>query len=578
MRKKHHHMILYLLILFLFSSYAFADTLVELKEFYMEEIRFAGFSTTQEQTVEIELMAIMPKHYSSRSSLSFAWILNSNTREVIWDMNDAGIDDRDGIRVMLKDELNLEPGTYEVYYSTYPRYYQSDDWFRSSSQGFFSYLFGNERHYFFEDEFEQMYIRVVGNGTALSESEIREKQESLKSESFLTFTNLRDEMYNEQILRVDKPVNLRVYALGEARRDGEFDFGWIVNLKTRERVWQLTYRHSEYGGGAQKNRMYNDLVTLEPGLYRIMFVTDDSHSYRRWNMAPPYDPEFWGITIWLESPAEEQNLAKLDGTDQLGVSPLVEFSKVRDREYLSQGFVLKEPMDIQIFALGEGQDGDMYDYAWIIDLASRKTVWKMDYYETDCAGGDEKNRMFDGIVSLEAGKYMVHYVTDGSHAYHSWNTGAPFDEKKWGITISVPEDKLASGLVVEYDEASDEKLLVKMTKMGDTDRRRAKFSVEKDQYVNIYALGEGDEGHMYDYAWIENANTGKVVWEMTYRKTRRAGGAHKNRLFNEDVLLPAGEYYVIYETDGSHSFDDWNDSPPYDPGSWGITITLANGD
>jgi len=80
---------------------------------------------------------------------------------------------------------------------------------------------------------------------------------------------------------------------------------------------------------------------------------------------------------------------------------------------------------------------------------------------------------------------------------------------------------------------------------------------------------------MYDYAWIENANTGKVIWEMTYRKTSRAGGAQKNRIFNDQILLPKGEYYVIYETDDSHSFDDWNASPPEDPGNWGITITLA---
>ena len=77
---------------------------------------------------------------------------------------------------------------------------------------------------------------------------------------------------------------------------------------------------------------------------------------------------------------------------------------------------------------------------------------------------------------------------------------------------------------------------------------------------------------MHDYGWIENAETGRVVWEMSYRRTDHAGGARKNRLSDEVISLKKGEYIVFYETDDSHSFGDWNASPPYDPQSWGITI------
>ncbi len=80
---------------------------------------------------------------------------------------------------------------------------------------------------------------------------------------------------------------------------------------------------------------------------------------------------------------------------------------------------------------------------------------------------------------------------------------------------------------------------------------------------------------MYDYGWIEDASTGKVVWEMTYRMTEHAGGARKNRVYDGMIVLPAGKYTVFYETDGSHAFNDWNDDPPDDPTSWGITVSLA---
>jgi hypothetical protein len=32
---------------------------------------------------------------------------------------------------------------------------------------------------------------------------------------------------------------------------------------------------------------------------------------------------------------------------------------------------------------------------------------------------------------------------------------------------------------------------------------------------------------------------------------------------------------VKYETDGSHSFGDWNAAPPDDPEMWGITVYRA---
>jgi hypothetical protein len=68
---------------------------------------------------------------------------------------------------------------------------------------------------------------------------------------------------------------------------------------------------------------------------------------------------------------------------------------------------------------------------------------------------------------------------------------------------------------------------------------------------------------------------GRVVWEMTYRMTDHAGGANKNRVFNDTIALEAGEYTVHYESDGSHSFGHWNASPPDDAVNWGVTVTLA---
>jgi hypothetical protein len=59
---------------------------------------------------------------------------------------------------------------------------------------------------------------------------------------------------------------------------------------------------------------------------------------------------------------------------------------------------------------------------------------------------------------------------------------------------------------------------------------------------------------------------------MTYSMTFHAGGGRKNRIVNTTILLDKGEYILRYQSDDSHSFNDWNTEPPDDPSMWGITI------
>ena len=90
---------------------------------------------------------------------------------------------------------------------------------------------------------------------------------------------------------------------------------------------------------------------------------------------------------------------------------------------------------MRIYALGEVDGNEMADYGWIEDKASRR-VWEMKYRVTEPAGGAAKNRRFDGTITLPAGDYMLHYRTDGSHAFGDWNAAPPDDPIAWGITVS----------------------------------------------------------------------------------------------------------------------------------------------
>ena len=547
--------------------------LTELKDFIPEELKYAGFKIDMQQEIKIDLAGMERDLIGRDVSMSHAWILKSDTREVVWELQKADETDNSGDLSNFEAKVELEPGTYEVYFSTFlydpdPPSWGSNYHWRHDRRGFFSRLFSDifdnndyDRERLDWDLFDEFYIKITGNGQALSGEEIETLNQREKESDLVKLNEVKNDFFQNYHLKVGKSVKLNVYALGEATRDGEYDFGRIVNFDTREKVWQLDYRNSDHAGGAYKNRMVKESIELQPGEYSILYVTDDSHSFRRWNMHPPYDPLNLGLNISFENPGDKQS---------------VKLTEMQDNDYVSKGFTLKKPLDLHIYAIGEGESGEMFDFARIVNANTRKEVWRMDYHETESAGGDKKNRMVDEVVHFEPGNYIVYYLTDDSHSYKDWNSSPPYDQKHWGITIYAKDANYKEGDVVEYKVEKDENILIRMTRIGDREKKHETFKMSEDGQVHIYSIGEETHGDMYDYAWIENSETRKVVWEMTYRKTEKAGGARKNRVFDDSVYLEKGEYDVYYRTDGSHSFEEWNDSPPYDPESWGITVYSAN--
>jgi len=250
----------------------------------------------------------------------------------------------------------------------------------------------------------------------------------------------------------------------------------------------------------------------------------------------------------------------------------VSLTQIEDDEIASTGFSLSQPYDVRVYAVGEGMSNQMYDYGWILNAETRQPVWKMEYRDTHRAGGASKNRMVNDVITLDPGKYLVYYMTDGSHSWDDWNSAAPSHENAWGITLLAAEGEADESVIGRYDISNDESIIAQLVAIRDDDSRRQAFTLEDETTVRIYALGEGDRSEMYDYAWIEDADTRRDIWEMTYRKTDHAGGAQKNRLFDGTIVLPAGEYYLRYESDGSHSLEDWNSTPPRDPFSYGVTL------
>ena len=571
------------IILCIFNSAGISqnNVLVNMDKIYPEEIQLAGFQLEQEQTISIEAAGIRQEDGKRQRILGNCWILDSQTRQVVWSLKSQELS-RDSSPIQKQqEEITLPAGIYEAYYASYPYYHYRnfDDWDDDEGHdgffgNFFELIFDKNREHSRSNYHRSLYrefkLVITGDGQSLSSTDIFEQQEKRKQAAFLFLSGDSDEQYLTQGIELTQPTSFKLYSLGEARREGDFDFGWIMNLKDRQRVWQMNYKTSQPAGGAEKNRLLQQEITLQPGKYLVVYVTDDSHSPQSWNSAPPYDPFFWGLMLTTSG---EATVKKFDYASMVEERKIISLTPMRDDEFNSEGFTLKKDLDLQIYAIGEGRDDEMYDYGWIQNARTRQIVWEMTFDQTFPAGGAEKNRLYEGAISLPAGNYLAYFVTDDSHAYHDWNTSPPYDQSHWGLTISLPEGSNKSD-VIPFQEEEDAAVLSQLTRVRDHQSLKSNFTLKNDSEVRIYALGEGTRGEMYDYGWIEDVKSGKVVWEMSYRRTAHAGGARKNRVFDDIINLPKGEYRLYYQTDDSHSYNDWNDAPPRDPVKWGITVYL----
>jgi hypothetical protein len=563
---------LFCLSLFLPSfSFSRQDLLSDIRNVGSYEVKSDGFVLDAAGDITINAVAASDRFRGVGTSV---WVLNKDTREVVWRLKKSPRRTRSRGLADYEEVVQLSKGSYEVYYAAYPEPTEGIESFGELVDFLAGKIFDRGRY---SREYRDLELTIHGRGQHVGREGVDRWQLDLKKDAVASLSGLWDHEYQHQGFALDKPADVVVYAIGEGRDDVLYDYGWIVNAKTGARVWEMKETGTSHAGGASKNRFVRETISLPAGQYAAFFVTDDSHSYKDWNAPPPSDPAFWGITVWLKDGAMKKFAKTYEYKPAEPKNVIVDLTRIRDDESRSKSFTLKKAMDVRIHAVGEGRGDEMVDYGWIVDASSRRKVWTMRYRETSYAGGDRKNRSIDEVIHLDKGNYVAHYVSDGSHSFQAWNSAPPYEPERWGMTIAATDEQFDPKDVGAFEERENPSLLANIVRVGNDERRRKEFSLSRESDIHIYAVGEGRSGEMFDYGWIENASTGKTVWEMKYRKTEHAGGAEKNRFFEGTISLPAGRYIVFYETDGTHAYDDWNDTPPDDPDGWGITISLDMG-
>ena len=543
------------------------EQLIHWANFDRNELRSEAFELSSDQTIQIEAVGPLLRGWNY---VSYVWILDLKTRQPVWELSDAAskrFDDNDDLK-SFSDNIPLKKGAYQVFYST-TRNGWGDGSFRIHISDVFNW---HSYHDLKRSDLRDFEFKLFADGEVFQNTNPYFGKEGMQAVVLLN--KAKGDQYEQIGLRVEKPTEVLIYAIGEVTRDGNYDGAWLKNTETGEKIWKLDHHTSEYAGGGEKNRMCREKLELAKGSYLLTFFSDDSHHYDDWNVTPPYDPEAWGVCIFAEDKASIETFPYEEENEE---NIIVALTELGDNEYVSKGFLLSRDADIHVFAMGEGErHDDMVDYGWIMDTHTNRRVWEMKERDTEHAGGATKNRMVDDVIHLEAGSYKVFFVTDDSHSYgDDWNSSRPYQGRKWGITLSGGPG-FDMNLIEPFVDEQERNVLAQITRMGDDEYESQSFVIDEDMNVRVYAIGEGVHGEMADYGWIKNMDTGRKVWRMEYEDTNHAGGAKKNRVVDEEIYLKKGEYKVYFQTDGSHSFADWNSRPPRDQEHWGITVSSLN--
>jgi hypothetical protein len=435
-----------------------------------------------------------------------------------------------------------------------------------------------------------------------------------------TVVSLRDYCSSELKyagMELSGPATIHIRALGGGgsqgwtyKSDRMFAYGWILNAATREPVWTMTVANTNRSGD---DRTFDGKIRLERGRYEVYFVVygfayHTSFKHIVLNIDHRRDPLFgfereekkglfswfsdwfsddlveewkgrcshWGIDLLVDE-------ASSGAVRSLAVEPELPHSVIRavglgEDEVVREAFSVARPVRLRVYAIGEGlRDDELADFGWIVNRTTRERVWQMTPRSVRPAGGAEKCIMADDQLSLEPGDYVLYYITDDSHSAVDWNDAPPADPLNYGVTIAAQRDA-DRGLVriVPYKEITN--VIVSIVRVGDSEYRSEGFTLKRETPVRIYAFGERSSTRvvMVDEGMILDARTRKRVWEMNASRTFPAGGAAKNRLVDEVTRLPAGSYIVVYSTDDSHAYGDWNASPPFDQEHYGITVMGAD--
>ena len=367
----------------------------------------------------------------------YGWIERVPGGEIVWEMTPENTEPAGGAEAnrRFSGTVALQPGLYRATFQT-DRSHAYDDWRANPPLN------------------PQAWGMTLAPATPADREAVRPFDPWTSRAPLVALDKVQDDAFIRAQFVAGRPLSVVVQALGEVQRGDVYDYAWIENDDDEKEVWKMSYEASTRAGGASKNRQEIAFLTLDPGTYSLYYQTDDSHAYGDFNAAEPDHPERWGVALFpLNSARPDSSTFRLlqisrdEGEpppDETSGPPprlatgevLLEKTRLGDDMEVEKAFRLEEPATLRVRATGEiSLNGRRYDYGWIEEVPGGEVVWEMTWQNTRPAGGHDKNRRFDGTISLPPGRYAAHFRTDLSHAYGDFGSGPPDSPEAWGIVV-----------------------------------------------------------------------------------------------------------------------------------------------
>src|SRR5438552_10335315 len=343
--------------------------LVDIHDLSPREHHSGFFVLTTPQEVQITAVGAEPwpdrlrqrddEHWQDDDQTTWpaaAWILDAKTRAVVWDLRSADTRrESNGLR-RFSGSVRLPAGTYEAHYASYPASSVSFNGDLKLNLNDIIRLGRRAKYggpYVETGLYKQFGLKITGPGRVASQEDIAAARAVYTASAIASVVPERNSTARKGF-EITRPTRVEVYAIGELSLDDEFDYGWIMNVDTQQRIWSMTYATTDPAGGAAKNRMAHETLELKPGRYVAYFVCDDSHSPDDWNNVPATDPEFWGLTLRVADATARASVKMFEYEPVPQGQTIVSLIGIHNDEMRSAGFALRRPIDVHIYAIGEG--------------------------------------------------------------------------------------------------------------------------------------------------------------------------------------------------------------------------------
>lgn len=571
-----------LLVLRVFRGLPALDGEVTMSDIDRADLVHDSFVLSEQAVVNIVAFGSMESATNARSAsmemAAYPWIMRRSDRTMVWKMDPAHSEVVEGTLLKTEYDVTLDAGTYDLYYASYGSSRSS-----SRNRGFLGVRLND--HWTGDRKQWQVALKASnGQLTEVSGESISAYGPESIPNLVWTSGTMRDRKKTEQILVVDQDVDVSIYSIGEICAETRCgDYGVLENLATGKEVWRLTKENSRPAGGSASNFVFDDVVSLERGMYRASYATDPAHAYGRWHGNPPYDPTAWGMTLFASNERDAAKIRTFDVWEEL--KPVVKLAPAGSDVDFVQSFDVVSTTDVFLFSMGEIDGESRYDYGWLDNRETGETVWSMATAGTRHAGGNADNTIAEGYVRLVPGKYALHYKSDDSHAYGDWNRSKPDHEERWGITMFPISDNATEAIKLvatesvqktraESHDVAGEVIFSMLNATNDQSQFRT-VDFDEEVRLHIRAIGEISQSGEYDYGWIVDELSNATVWKMTRRNTIPAGGDERFRMFDDFLEIGPGEFSIHYETDDSYSFGDFRDSSPDFPNDYGMKVVLV---